>query len=88
MPLYNIKINYEHIVEADNEEEAVANWEEELATSNETILNNIFDYGCEIKEVCPHCEIELKSKMTDVDGTNLVESNICEKCGYGTPALR
>ena len=38
-------------------------------------------------EFCPHCEIELKPKMHDVDGTNLQEADTCPKCGYGTPAL-
>jgi len=41
----------------------------------------------EASEICPHCEIELVSRMYDVDGTNLVEHDICKECGYGTPAL-
>jgi len=41
----------------------------------------------EANEICPHCETKLVSRIFDVDGTNLVEHNICEECGYGTPAL-
>ena len=40
------------------------------------------------KELCPHCEVELKWKMIDIDGTNLEEHNVCPDCGYGTPSLR
>ena len=48
----------------------------------------VIDYErTDAKEICPHCEIELVSRMFDVDGTNLVEHNVCEECGYGTPAL-
>lgn len=48
----------------------------------------VVDYDLtEVKEICPNCEIELVSKMIDVDGTNLVEHDVCEECGYGTPAL-
>ena len=36
---------------------------------------------------CPHCGTELKSKMFDIDGTNLEEHKVCEDCGYGSPAL-
>ena len=53
-----------------------------MAKNNDLNLKN----WKELK-ICPHCEIELVSKMFDVDGTNLVEHNVCEKCGYGTPAL-
>ncbi len=48
----------------------------------------VVDYEItEAEEACPYCDIGLVSRMFDVDGTNLVEHNICEKCGYGTPAL-
>ena len=48
----------------------------------------VIDYELtKAREVCPHCEIELVSRMLDVDGSKLVEHNICEKCGYGTPSL-
>lgn len=48
----------------------------------------VLDYDLtEANKVCPHCEIELVSKMIDIDGTNLVERNICKECGYGSPAL-
>ena len=48
----------------------------------------VIDYErTEAKEICPHCGIELLSRMFDVDGINLVEHNVCEECGYGTPAL-
>lgn len=39
------------------------------------------------KELCPNCEVELIAKVFDIDGENLNECNVCEKCGYGTPAL-
>ena len=49
----------------------------------------VIDYEkTDAKEVCPHCEIELVSRRFDIDGTNLEEHNVCEKCGYGTPALK
>jgi len=47
---------------------------------NDYILTNA-------KELCPNCEIELIAKVFDIDGESLRECNICEKCGYGTPAL-
>lgn len=48
----------------------------------------VIDYEfIEASEVCPNCEINLVSKMFDIDSTNLVERDICEKCGYGMPAL-
>jgi len=48
----------------------------------------VIDYELtEAKEICPHCEVELVSRMIDIDGTNLVEYDVCEECGYGTPAL-
>lgn len=48
----------------------------------------VLDYDLtEANEICPHCEVELVSRMIDIDGTNLVEHDICEKCGFGTPAL-
>lgn len=31
--------------------------------------------------------IELVSRIFDVGSANLVEHNVCEECGYGTPAL-
>lgn len=48
----------------------------------------VIDYELtEAREICPYCEVELVSRMFDIDGTNLVEHNICEECGYGTPIL-
>lgn len=42
----------------------------------------------EVKEdFCPHCDVQLVSKMIDIDGTNLEEHLVCPNCGYGTPAL-
>ncbi|MEK7148679.1 MAG: hypothetical protein AAB770_02055 [Patescibacteria group bacterium] len=41
----------------------------------------------EVREICPHCEVDLVSRIFDIDGTNLVEHDICNECGYGTPAL-
>lgn len=49
---------------------------------------DVVDYKLtEAKEICPHCEAELVSRMFDIDGTNIVEHDVCEECGYGTPAL-
>jgi ribosomal protein S27AE len=39
-------------------------------------------------DFCPHCEILLKSKMFDIDGTNLEEHSVCPQCGFGMPALK
>jgi len=86
MPTYKIKIDIEHIIKASDEGEAWSEWENDLAISNSTLVNEIVDQS-EVVEVCPHCEEELKSKMFNVDGKNLEEHNVCEKCGYGTPAL-
>ncbi|MEK7482381.1 MAG: hypothetical protein AAB620_01145 [Patescibacteria group bacterium] len=48
----------------------------------------VVDYELtEAREICIHCEVELVSRMFDIDGKNLVERDVCEKCGYGTPAL-
>ncbi|MCK5475396.1 MAG: hypothetical protein KAI71_02340 [Candidatus Pacebacteria bacterium] len=48
----------------------------------------VIDYDrTDAKEICPHCENELVSRMFDVDGINLIEHSVCEECGYGTPAL-
>ncbi len=48
----------------------------------------VLDYDfTEATKLCPHCDTELESRMVDIDGTNLVENNICPDCGYGTPAL-
>jgi hypothetical protein len=82
MPTYKIYNTLETIIEAEDEDEAMVKCEEELVNANECLEN----YSA-IVEVCPECEIELEPKMIDIDGTNLVEHNICPKCGYGTPAL-
>ena len=36
---------------------------------------------------CPHCDVPLVGRMIDVDGTNLIERDVCPECGYGTPSL-
>ena len=41
----------------------------------------------EVREICPHCEVELIARIFDIDGMNLIERNICTECAYGTPAL-
>jgi superfamily II helicase len=41
-----------------------------------------------IQEACPHCLVPLQNKMIDIDGTNLEEHDVCEKCKYGYPAMR
>ncbi|MFH1712720.1 MAG: hypothetical protein ABH896_00830 [Candidatus Jacksonbacteria bacterium] len=51
-------------------------------------LSVIDDGAVETCALCPHCEVELISRMFDIDGINLEEHEVCEKCGYGQPALR
>ena len=49
----------------------------------------VVDYEkTDTREICPHCKIKLVSRMIDVDGTNLVEHDVCDECGYGTLALK
>lgn len=82
MPTYKIKIDLEEIVKADSEDEVLANFENSL--TNESM----YDYAwneAEITEVCPECEEDLQTKMIDLDGTNVEERKVCEKCGYGYP---
>ena len=86
MSLFKIKIEYEDDIEAKNEDDAYAKFYENICSSNNDIPS-FLDENITIKEFCPHCEIELESKMIDIDGTNLEEHTICEKCGYGYPAL-
>ena len=38
--------------------------------------------------MCPNCNKELEYKMFDIDGINLEEHLVCEKCGHGKPALK
>lgn len=66
-----------------------------------TVVNNIidrylnteyFDPKLSIEEgdyeVCEFCEEKSKnSRMIDIDGTNLVEYNVCANCGSGQPDL-
>lgn len=42
---------------------------------------------CHRIEMCPHCDIPLVYRMHDIDGVNLVETNTCPNCRYGTPAV-
>lgn len=80
MKTFRIKIKDEGVykLEADTEDKAKFQVEEWF---HERI------HPMEIEEMCPHCNVALKAKMHDVDGTNLVESMTCEECKYGTPAL-
>lgn len=87
MKKFKIKLHIDEIIEAENEEEAFADYEDSLTRNNETLLTH-FCNASDVVEICPHCEIELESKMIDIDGTNLEEHLVCEKCGYGYPALR
>jgi hypothetical protein len=59
MPTFKIKIDIEEIVEADSEDEVLANFENSLV--NESMADYAWNEA-EITEVCPHCEIELKPK--------------------------
>lgn len=86
MNTYKIKIKYENEIEANSEDEAREKFFSEMEENNEK--TDIFlDEHISIKEMCPHCGIELENKMIDIDGTNLEEHNICPKCGYGMPTL-
>jgi len=38
--------------------------------------------------MCQDCNEELEYKIFDIDGTNLEEHLVCEKCGFGKPALK
>ena len=62
---------------------------EEIVLDSDDFVSVDFNAVDEDDEnVCPHCDTELKHKMIDVDGTNLEEHEVCEDCGYGTPALK
>jgi transcription elongation factor Elf1 len=39
------------------------------------------------KNLCPHCQGKLQSRMIDIDWTNLIEKEVCEICGYGYPSI-
>lgn len=55
----------------------------------ETELLEVIDYyDVVLTETCPHCPgVILEYRVFDIDGTNLEEHGICERCGYGRPAL-
>ena len=38
--------------------------------------------------MCQNCNEELEYKMFDIDGKNLEEHLVCEKCGFRKPALK
>lgn len=86
MSLFKVKIEYEDELEAKDTEEAYNKFWESQMTGNTDLLSFV-DANTIIKELCPHCGTELEDKMIDVDGTNLQEHTVCEKCGYGYPAL-
>ena len=49
----------------------------------------VIDYEyTKAKEICPHCEADLVSKVFDIDGTNLEDCGVCEGRNYGMSALR
>lgn len=49
----------------------------------------VLDYKkTEATAVCKNCGEELEYRMFDIDGTNLEEHLVCEKCGFGKPALK
>ncbi len=42
----------------------------------------------ETRKVCKSCgERAVVSRMFDIDGTNIVEHEVCLSCGAGTPAI-
>jgi len=84
--MYKIKIDHEDEIEANSEEEAREKFYLEMKRRNEK-ADTFLDDLISIKELCPHCGVELESKMIDIDGTNLVEHDICPECQYGMPAL-
>ena len=84
---YQLTLNVEDVVEAEDEDEAITKYLNDIESSNQTIARFIAENFI-AKEICPHCEIPLESKMFDIDGTNLEEHFVCPGCGYGSPALR
>ena len=93
MKIYKVvlydKIFIERKVEANSEDEAEKNaLENNSKVINETEISEPVWEVDKVVEMCPHCEVELKSKMFDIDGTNLEEHTVCPDCGYGSPALR
>ena len=87
MRLFKVNIDLEDTIEANSKDEAYTKFWKLQAINNENLVSAV-ETNTIITEVCPHCEIELESKMIDIDGTNLEEHTVCEKCGYGYPALR
>lgn len=86
MSKFKVSLECDKLIEADSTDDAyVKFWESQMEEHQN--LTEYIDANTIIKEVCPHCEIELEDKMIDVDGTNLEEYKICPDCGYGTPAL-
>ncbi len=88
MPLFKITSPLEKIIQADNQDEAINNFFEEVESEPQQTLATYLNDNLKAEEICPHCEIVLEPKMIDVDGTNLEEHYVCPKCGFGTPALR
>lgn len=88
MKLFQIKIDIEESIEAENEQEAKVKFFEMIESEPQQTIPSFVDDNIKVLEMCPHCEIPLEMKMIDTDGTNLEEHAICPTCGYGTPALR
>lgn len=88
MKQYQINVQIEEVLEAESEDEAKQKFFEMIENEPQQTIASFVDDNIVVNEVCPECEIPLKSKMIDVDGTNLEEHKVCPTCGYGTPALR
>lgn len=86
MNSYKLTIDFEDEIDANNEEEVREKFYSAMERNNEK-ADTFLDDLISIKEICPHCGVELESKMIDIDGTNLEEHSICPKCQYGMPAL-
>lgn len=85
---YLVKLYIEESFDAESEEEAKEKFWEQVNGLKNKSLDVFIDESLDVSELCPHCDVPLKSKMIDVDGTNLEEHKVCPKCGYGTPALK
>jgi len=93
MKIYKVvlydKVYIERRVEANNQEEAEKSaLENNCNVIDETEISEPVWEVDKVVEMCPHCEVVLKAKMIDIDGTNLEEHYVCSECGYGSPALR
>lgn len=85
MKKFLITTTIEEKIEAIDEEDALEKFC--IAIENEpqqTTSTYLYDH-LKVQELCPNCNLPLENKMIDLDGTNLEEHQVCEKCGYNYP---